>query len=266
MHLEAVVTFGFRAGDATAVAEAEPAADSVERHVLESNPLLESWGNARTLRNDNSSRFGKWIELKFDESARLGGATIKTYLLEKVRLGHQAEGERTFHAVYELCRGASADEKRRWGLPDDPTSRYALLASSAQNTRADGVDDEAQHSRVRAAAAHLRIDDLDDLHASLAGVLRLGDVRFVDREHETRDASAEVENADAISPRGQSEERVAADARGCHVDNSDFERPVLVSGTRRGGGVARPRREATRARAHHEAHRGGRGGRLGRRL
>jgi len=94
---------------------------NVERQVLESNPLLEAFGNARTLRNDNSSRFGKFIELQFrqDEagapaaglagaSSRLCGARIQTYLLEKVRVCDQQEGERNYHIFYEACAAAAS--------------------------------------------------------------------------------------------------------------------------------------------------------------
>jgi myosin heavy subunit len=97
---------------------------SVEKQVLESNPLLEAFGNARTLRNDNSSRFGKFIELQFTagdgtetatvqtgmsgERMRLCGARIQTYLLEKVRVGDQQEGERNYHVFYEACKAAAS--------------------------------------------------------------------------------------------------------------------------------------------------------------
>ena len=64
--------------------------------------ILESLGNARTLRNDNSSRFGKWIEIDFDRAGKLVGASIRTYLLEKVRLVHLSQGERTYHVFYEV--------------------------------------------------------------------------------------------------------------------------------------------------------------------
>ncbi|CAJ1340207.1 unnamed protein product [Effrenium voratum] len=93
---------------------------NVEKQVLESNPLLEAFGNARTLRNDNSSRFGKFIELQFrgsgkdaaslgmaGENCRLCGARIQTYLLEKVRVCDQQEGERNYHLFYEACAAAS---------------------------------------------------------------------------------------------------------------------------------------------------------------
>ncbi|CAD7956287.1 unnamed protein product [Amoebophrya sp. A120] len=92
----------------------ESGVSDVERQVLESNPLLEAFGNARTLRNDNSSRFGKFIELQFkpEQSAnknyRLCGARIHTYLLEKVRVTEQQEGERDFHLFYQACAAAAA--------------------------------------------------------------------------------------------------------------------------------------------------------------
>jgi len=92
----------------------------VEKQVLESNPLLEAFGNARTLRNDNSSRFGKFIELQFQTKdgekiqagvagsrSRLCGARIQTYLLERVRVADQQEGERNYHIFYEACAAAA---------------------------------------------------------------------------------------------------------------------------------------------------------------
>merc|ERR1719420_932734 len=83
----------------------------IEQQVLESNPLLEAFGNARTLRNENSSRFGKYIELQFGSDfkgapPRLVGARIRTYLLEKVRVTDQQEGERAFHIFYQALAGA----------------------------------------------------------------------------------------------------------------------------------------------------------------
>ncbi|KAM3575534.1 hypothetical protein VYU27_002526 [Nannochloropsis oceanica] len=89
------------------------ASETVMNKVLQSNPILEAFGNARTIRNDNSSRFGKYIEMHFDKRGRLLGASIETYLLEKVRLPHQAVNERNFHIFYQLLAGASAEERQR---------------------------------------------------------------------------------------------------------------------------------------------------------
>jgi myosin heavy subunit len=74
----------------------------LEARVLSCNPLLESFGNARTLRNDNSSRFGKFIQIQFDPRGRIIGAQIQNYLLEKTRIVRQAEGESNYHVFYQV--------------------------------------------------------------------------------------------------------------------------------------------------------------------
>ena len=73
--------------------------------MITSNPLLESFGNAKTLRNDNSSRFGKFTELQMDSRCRLAGSQSNTYLLEKVRVVSHARGERTYHIFYQVGVG-----------------------------------------------------------------------------------------------------------------------------------------------------------------
>lgn len=71
--------------------------------VLQSNPLLEAFGNAKTVRNDNSSRFGKFVELQFNLKGRISGAAVRTYLLERSRVCNITNPERNYHAFYQVC-------------------------------------------------------------------------------------------------------------------------------------------------------------------
>ena len=83
--------------------------DNVEQKVLASNPIMEAIGNAKTTRNDNSSRFGKFIELNFDARYRLTGAAMRTYLLEKSRVVRPGPDERNYHIFYQLVAAAQTD-------------------------------------------------------------------------------------------------------------------------------------------------------------
>ena len=114
---------------------------NIEQQVLQSNPILESFGNARTIRNDNSSRFGKFIEIQFTSTGSLIGANIETYLLEKVRLITQAEGERNYHIFYELLQGMPEEELDAYRLANYTAEDFRITNSSGTYDRRDGVDD-----------------------------------------------------------------------------------------------------------------------------
>eukprot|EP00986_Skeletonema_menzelii_P016754 scaffold15769_cov135-Skeletonema_menzelii.AAC.3 len=121
--------------------EDDAADTSIEQQVLQSNPILESFGNARTIRNDNSSRFGKFIEIRFDPTGTLVGASIETYLLEKVRLISQAEGERNYHVFYEMLSGMTEDELDQFLLGNYTAEDFKITSCSGTYDRRDGVQD-----------------------------------------------------------------------------------------------------------------------------
>ena len=104
----------------TVVGRGSSQENAVTDKVLRSNPILEAFGNARTVRNDNSSRFGKFIDLEFDDRGAMRGAAIDTYLLEKIRLPRHAQGERNFHVFYQLSATSNKDDA--WQLPPSETS------------------------------------------------------------------------------------------------------------------------------------------------
>ncbi|XP_033630199.1 myosin-10-like isoform X2 [Asterias rubens] len=99
----------------------------LEAQLLQANPILESFGNAKTVKNDNSSRFGKFIRINFDTSGYISGASIETYLLEKARVTRQAPTERAFHIFYQMFAGASNEQKKELLLDD--INNYTFLTN-----------------------------------------------------------------------------------------------------------------------------------------
>ncbi|XP_070628708.1 unconventional myosin-XIX isoform X2 [Bos indicus] len=98
--------------------ESHKVAERIEQRILNSNPVMEAFGNACTLRNSNSSRFGKFIQLQLNGAQQMTGAAVQTYLLEKTRVACQAPSERNFHIFYQIYKGAHAEERVRWHLPE----------------------------------------------------------------------------------------------------------------------------------------------------
>lgn len=155
---------------------------NVMKQVLSSNPILESFGNARTIRNDNSSRFGKFIKMQFSERGNLIGASIQTYLLEKVRLAYQAESERNYHIFYEIIAGASSVEKERWNLMA-PT-KFHYLNQSTCIKRKDGVNDAEQFRILKNAMQVMGFDEdsMESIFVTISALLHLGNLEFDEKQ------------------------------------------------------------------------------------
>jgi len=119
----------------------EPDRPSLEQQVLESNPLLEAFGNAKTSRNNNSSRFGKFVEIQFDKRGKIVGAAIRTYLLERSRVVNVNDPERNYHIFYQICDGSSAAEKKKWFLKAPKDFYYLNQSSCFEVARFDNTEE-----------------------------------------------------------------------------------------------------------------------------
>ncbi|CAM9937799.1 unnamed protein product, partial [Discosporangium mesarthrocarpum] len=117
--------------------EEDSVAQDMEQGLLESTVVLEAFGNAKTVRNDNSSRFGKYIKLQYSSSWRLCGARTLPFLLEKSRLVHQEKDERNYHVFYQLCKGLSDHHRSELKLGD--ASQYEMLCHGGTLTQSDDV-------------------------------------------------------------------------------------------------------------------------------
>ncbi|XP_041007508.1 myosin-17-like isoform X1 [Juglans microcarpa x Juglans regia] len=149
---------------------------TVEQQVLESNPVLEAFGNAKTVRNNNSSRFGKFVEIQFDKSGRISGAAVRTYLLERSRVCQISNPERNYHCFYLLCAAPPEDrEKYKLG---NPKSFHYLNQSDCYEL--DAIDDAHEYLATRRAMDIVGIseEEQEAIFRVVAAILHLGNIEF----------------------------------------------------------------------------------------
>ncbi|XP_035384799.1 myosin VIa isoform X5 [Electrophorus electricus] len=175
----------------------------IDERIVEANPLLEAFGNAKTVRNNNSSRFGKFVEIHFNSKNAVVGGFVSHYLLEKSRICRQSSEERNYHIFYRLCAGAPEDIRQKFHLSSPDSFRYLSRGctryfatkdtdkqilqnrKSAEHLKAGPLkdpllDDQGDFSRMVVAMKKIGLDDGEklDLFRVVAGVLHLGNIDF----------------------------------------------------------------------------------------
>ena len=160
----------------------------IEQQILEANPILEAFGNAKTIRNDNSSRFGKYIDIHFNKSGTIEGARIEQYLLEKSRIVHQNKDEQNYHIFYCMLAGLSKDHRGKLDLKDATHYKYLTGGGSVV---CDGRDDAAEFADIRSAMKVLMFTDQEiwDILKILAALLHMGNIKYKGKVIDNLDAT-----------------------------------------------------------------------------
>ncbi|OUM68513.1 hypothetical protein PIROE2DRAFT_65913 [Piromyces sp. E2] len=157
--------------------------EQVKNIILGSNPLLESFGNAKTLRNNNSSRFGKYFEIRFLRGGQPVGGNISNFLLEKSRVVSPGKGERNFHIFYQLTKNATEKDKTELGLSAPSNFNYLNCSGTYD---ADGIDDTKEYAEMKKSLSICGVseEDQNSLFQIVAGILHLGNIDFSEENNE----------------------------------------------------------------------------------
>ncbi|XP_061741310.1 myosin-9-like isoform X2 [Nerophis ophidion] len=169
----------------------------LEKQLLQANPILEAFGNAKTVKNDNSSRFGKFIRINFDVNGYIVGANIETYLLEKSRAIRQAREERTFHIFYYLLTGAG--DKLRSELLLENYNNYRFLSNG--NVTIPGQQDKDLFAETMDAMRIMSIpeDEQIGMLKVVSSVLQLGNMTFKKERHTDQASMPDNTTAQKVS-------------------------------------------------------------------
>ncbi|KAJ8267018.1 hypothetical protein GJAV_G00137360 [Gymnothorax javanicus] len=180
----------------------------IEQQVLEANPILEAFGNAKTIRNDNSSRFGKYIDIHFSRKGAIEGAKIEQYLLEKSR----AQDERNYHIFYCMLKGMTPAQKKELNLGQATDYMYLTMVrklhmtvlyylTMGKCTACDGRDDLKDYSHILSAMKVLTFTETENWEISklLASILHMGNIRYRARIYANLDTCVVVHSPDIVT-------------------------------------------------------------------
>ncbi|XP_048484766.1 unconventional myosin-IXAa isoform X2 [Plutella xylostella] len=182
----------------TALSQKGSHGSGVEQTILSAGPVLEAFGNAKTAHNNNSSRFGKFIQVNYKENGMVHGAVVQKYLLEKSRICSQGRNERNYHVFYYLLAGASEQEKEQLHLLS--VDKYNYLSRTGCSV-VPGVDEQYEFSRLKQSMEMVgfTLDKQRRLFAVLSAVLLLGNVEFQPQRSYHHDEAVGVRNPEVVS-------------------------------------------------------------------
>lgn len=174
----------------------------IEQQIIEANPIMEAFGNAKTVRNDNSSRFGKYIDIRFTDAGNIQGATIEQYLLEKSRIVSQNHDERNYHIFYCMLAGLTTDERKKLELTETSAAKYYYL-SQGNCTTLKWKNDMKDFADIRSAMQVLSFtpEEIWHIFSLLAAILHLGNLNFKATEVQNMQSSVvnDATNAKRVS-------------------------------------------------------------------
>lgn len=208
--------------------------NGIQEKILSASPILEAWGNAKTLRNNNSSRFGKFIGIWFDDRtcSTITGSSNTTYILEKSRVVFQEHGERNYHVFYQLLSGASAAELSEFGIQEfagEPDMVRYINQSGCVTI--EEVDDGADYNETNMAFDEIGFEpgaERGALYRIISGILLLGNIDFEVNPSNSEESRIRLD--------GQSEEWLRRCAAQFQIDADMLRRALLFKKIQSGGG------------------------------
>uniref|UniRef100_A0A6G1S6V3 Myosin heavy chain, muscle n=1 Tax=Aceria tosichella TaxID=561515 RepID=A0A6G1S6V3_9ACAR len=176
----------------------DPKKGTLEDQVVQTNPVLESFGNAKTVRNDNSSRFGKFIRIHFGPTGKLAGADIETYLLEKARVISQQPLERSYHIFYQIMSGAIPGLREKL-LLDEDIYKYHFVSQG--KITIPGMDDAEEAKLTDNAFDVLGFtqEEKDNIYKITAAVMHFGEMKFKQRPREEQAEADGTEEGEKVA-------------------------------------------------------------------
>eukprot|EP01039_Chlorochromonas_danica_P007189 gene7189-7956_t len=172
----------------------------LEAQILAANPILEAFGNAKTLRNNNSSRFGKLITVNFDQKGAIIGGGIINYLLEKSRVVFQTPGERNYHIFYQLLSASDTDPTLTAALKLQAPELFHFTSQSGVS-HVEGISDDKDFEDMKNSMSILKFSNDVQLEVFkiVAGVLHFGNLKFVVEKRETSEDACSITNPEVIA-------------------------------------------------------------------